>query len=94
MPQLYLKRSTVVEAEQWFPGRAVEAESQVFCSNHWWFILASGAALPLSPGDWLVRNPDGHSGYFPVPDLVFRATYEPASGTFADEPSWDTSLHD
>lgn len=93
MPSLFLKRSTIVEAEQWVPGRAVQAQSQIFESDHWWFILSSGAALPLSPGDWLVRDPDGHSGYYPVPNTIFRATYEPVDSK-DDALNWDTSLRD
>ncbi len=92
MVTLYLKRSTVVEAEQWYPGKEVVAQGQIFLSDHWWFILASGAALPIAPGDWLVRDPDAHAGYFPVPNRVFRVMYEPLDGGDPEGLGLDESL--
>ncbi len=91
MPALYLRRSNIVEAEQWFPGKEVVAQSQIFYTNDWWFQLASGAALPISPGDWLVRDPDAHAGFIPVPYRVFRVLYEPLDGGDPEELSQDPS---
>lgn len=88
----YRRKSTIVDAEQWFPGKQVQAQGQIFCSDRWWFILSSGAALPLAPGDWLVQDPAGQAGYAPCPDAVFRASYEPLAENDDDDVAWDISL--
>jgi hypothetical protein len=85
----YLRRPTVVQAEQWFPNKEVEAQAQIYCSDDWWIITSSGAALPLSPGDWLVSDPDGLLGYVPVPDAVFRSSYEPVEDSETEDLRWD-----
>ncbi len=87
--ELFIRKPVVVEAQEWFPGREVKAKNQIYETDRWWFVLASGAALPLSPGDWLVRDPAGHSGFFPVPGAIFRASYEPIEG--AEPIGWDDS---
>ncbi len=74
---LYFRQKDWVEAEQWFPGKAVEAHGQIFLSDRWWFILSTGAAVALSPGDWLVNDLAGPFGYFVCSDNDFRASFEP-----------------
>ena len=37
-----------------------------------------GQDVPVSPGEWIVQEPDGVH-YYPISDAIFRAKYEPAT---------------
>ncbi len=79
-----------MEAEQWFPGKAVPGVTEAT-----WMPdggTADGSPLPcgfgyvttihgeytkVAPGDWIITEPDGEHHYPCKPD-IFDANYEPA----------------
>jgi len=78
MPR-FRKRPVIVEAEQWFPGRAVpgviEEEyrdgDQVFPA----YIRTPEGRHGVSPGDWIITGVRGER--YPCKPDVFAMTYEP-----------------
>lgn len=84
----FRKKSTVIEAEQWFPGKKVTGvqgdNPNMICGC----VALRGAkasvphvhtahnnqAVDLEPGDWIVAEPDGR-GYYPIKQDIFAANY-------------------
>lgn len=88
MPR-FRKRAVEVEAVQWFPGKDVPGvrgdRPGELCPCHRvggdhgrpHVLTAHGQIVHLSPGDWVVPEPNGE-GFYPVKDDIFRANFEPA----------------
>lgn len=69
----YRKKPVVVEAEQWFPGNTtlgVKEERGAF-----YVVTIHGQQAWLSPGDWVITEPNGINHYPCKPD-IFASTYE------------------
>jgi hypothetical protein len=85
----YRKKPVVIDAEQWWPGKAIEGivrrEAQPVPSR------AGGIAftmppqdvietlegdMTVSPGDWIITGVKGER--YPCKPDIFEATYEPA----------------
>ncbi len=85
----FRKRPAVVEAEQWWPGRAVpgvsyeedyvmeDADGERRVRNKPYVVTIHDQRAHLSPGDWVITEPDGIHHY-PCKPEIFAATYEPA----------------
>lgn len=67
----------VVEAEQWFRGQSVEGVS-LDDEGVAYVVTIHGQRAWLSPGDWVIKEPDGIHHYPCKPD-IFEATYEKMS---------------
>lgn len=75
----FRKRPVVVEAEQWFPGKAVEGvypDARCFENNPHVYTLEG--PLLVSPGDWIITGVNGEK--YPCKPDVFEKTYEPVEG--------------
>jgi hypothetical protein len=73
MPR-YRKRPIKVEAVQWFPGvnhPGVTPGGEYGSSVR----TAHGQQALLSPGDWIIAEPDGR-GFYPCKPDIFAATYD------------------
>lgn len=71
----------VVEAVQWFKDGdhpAVTSDANVVGSGA--TVRGKNGLVSVSPGDWIITEPDG-SGHYPCKPDVFAAKYEP------DEPA-------
>jgi hypothetical protein len=83
----FLRKPTIVEAEQWFPGKQVSGVTEVIFSDgpngatkscgYGHCVTIHGEVTKVSPGDWVITEPDGEHHY-PCKDEIFRATYDPA----------------
>ena len=76
----YRKRPVVIEAEQWFPGRAVDGVCLGLRDNP--LPITRGphvhtleGELAVIPGDWIIKGIVGE--YYPCKPEIFEATYEP-----------------
>lgn len=82
MPK-FRKKPTVVDAEQWFPGKPVRGVEEVifkiddetYPSGYGYVTTIHGQATTVSPGDWIIQEPDGIH-YYPCKPEIFEATYE------------------
>ena len=72
--------STVVECEQWLPGKQVKG---VICPPEElgdtapYVVTIHNQKVFIEPGDWILPEPDGLH-YYPVKPEIFVNTYEPA----------------
>lgn len=85
----YQKKPIIVDAEQWFPGKAVPGVCGDDPTKLCGCCLIGGdqASIPhvhptrldygvkIEPGDWIIAEQDG-SGYSPCKPDVFSATYD------------------
>lgn len=74
----FRKKPVVVDAE-WFrgPGDAHNPRGVMTDERGCYVTTAHGQRAYLSPGDWVIAEPDGR-GFYPCKPDVFAATYEPA----------------
>jgi hypothetical protein len=70
----FRKKPVVVEAEQWFPGKAVAGVTEEGGSA--FVVTAHGQKAYLAAGDWVIAEPGGR-GHYPCKPDIFAATYEP-----------------
>lgn len=72
---LFRKKPVVVHAEQ-FRKRSEGIPGVFFDENdNHWVVTMHGDKIPVVPGDWIIREPDGEH-YYPCKPDVFAATYE------------------
>lgn len=84
----YRKRPVVVEAEQWWPGRAVVGVrfdreysvedldgGRIVCEGAH-VVTIHGQKAYLAPGDFVITEPDGVHHY-PCKPTIFASAYEP-----------------
>lgn len=71
----YRKKPIIVEAEQWFPDKKLDSVI-IDPPTRPYVISIHGQATFISPGDWIITEPDGEHHYPCKPD-IFEATYEP-----------------
>lgn len=78
MPQ-FRRKPGIVEAEQWFPGKEVKGVSTDLVNGNYHTTCRNsyGQIAQVSPGDYVITEPDGIHHYPCRPD-VFEANYEPA----------------
>lgn len=88
MPK-FRKRPVVVEAEQYLGPQQRPVVRGVCLGGkecvHGWrrsmvrphVTTAQGQHVAVNPGDWIIKEPEGQSGYYPCKPDVFAATYEP-----------------
>jgi hypothetical protein len=70
----YRSKPKIVNAEQWYPGREVPG---VFPHPNGYFVTTiHNQRVFLTPGDFVVQEPDGEH-YYPVKPDIFKASYEP-----------------
>ncbi len=72
----YRKRPIIVEAEQWFPG--VEIPGLTRGPLGIGVVTIHEQLAYLSPGDYVITEPDGVHHYPCKPD-IFEASYEPVN---------------
>lgn len=89
MPR-FRKRPVIIEAEQWFPGKAiagvVEQDRQIgsFYAHAWIDTLEGPHAV--FDGSWIITGVKGEK--YPCEDSIFRMTYEPVVDEIElDEPT-------
>ena len=70
MPK-FRKRPIVIEAEQWFPGKAVDG---VRYEGSRPTIITLEGSLIVSPGDWIITGVAGEK--YPCKPDIFECTYE------------------
>lgn len=74
----YRRKPTVLEAEQWFPGRQVvgviapDADSTTQFEP---FVETLEGPLKVSPGDWIITGIKGEK--YPCKPDIFASIYEP-----------------
>jgi hypothetical protein len=84
----FRKKPVVVDAEQWFPGKAVDGVihpvnddgltisfAGLHGEDHGWIETLEGGHV-VSPGDWIITGIKGEK--YPCKPDIFAATYEPA----------------
>ena len=77
----FKSKPTVIEAEQWH-GPESSPMTGVFCVgntddwSNYYVVTIHGERAGLSPGDWVIQEPDGVHHYPCRPD-IFAARYEP-----------------
>jgi hypothetical protein len=88
----FRSRPTEVEAEQWWPGRHVrgvryrveyeaeDAEGTRLIREGPYVTTIQGTDVPISPGEWVVTEPDGVHHY-PIAPSVFATKYDPIEGS-------------
>jgi hypothetical protein len=79
---LYRRKSTVVQAVQWFPGREVGGVRPGLEGEYGPHVVgARDRRTFLSPGDWVIYDhgePGAPDGPLVLTDGAFRAIFEPA----------------
>ena len=70
----YRRRPTIVDAEQWQPGKDIPGV-QMDIDLGAFVVTVHRQRVYLQPGDYVVQEPDGKY-YYPVQDEIFEATYE------------------
>jgi hypothetical protein len=71
----FRKKPVVVEAEQWFPGKEVAGVIETGPEAAY-VTTIQGRRVKLSPGEWVITEPDGIHHYPCDPD-VFRKQFDP-----------------
>lgn len=99
MPK-FRRKSTIIEAEQWFPGAstpgvqlapvddegfALSGPADPEGSFGAFVTTKQGEHVRITPGEWVIREPD-ESGYYPCHPDTFAELYEPI-GDDAEESS-------
>jgi hypothetical protein len=71
-------KPVVVEAEQWFPGKAVDGvrEPAPGRMNYYHVLLSNGVYAVVNPGDWVVTD-RGRGGRHLYAAKKFLEVYEP-----------------
>jgi hypothetical protein len=78
MARFRKRRTVVVEAWQWFPGKDVPGVYPPAGADPRPYVMtAHGQAAYLEPGDYVLVEPDGR-GHYPCKADIFEANYEPA----------------
>lgn len=77
---MYRKKPVDRDCEQWFPGKEVrgvlfETTNPPDGEKMAVVRTAQGQLVALTPGDWVVLEPD-KSGYYPIKDEIFRKEYD------------------
>lgn len=67
----YRKRPIIVEAEQWFPGKAVDG---VYYEGSRPSISTLEGVFIVTVGDWIITGIEGER--YPCKPSVFETTYE------------------
>ena len=70
MPK-FRKRSIIIEAEQWFPGKVVDG---VRYEGSRPTVMTLEGPLIVSPGDWIITGVTGEK--YPCKPDIFKLTYE------------------
>lgn len=89
-PKRWFKRKkTVISAEQFTAeGKVPEGvKTRYDHSKHreYYVTTAQGQDVVVNYSEWIVPEPQGREGYYPIKDDIFRATYESISET--EEPN-------
>lgn len=79
----FRRKVTEVEAEQFLPRMAKGA---IYGPDGWYVITIHSQRVYLTPGDWIIPEPDGVH-FYPVKPAVFEATYEPIEVPAPTEPA-------
>jgi hypothetical protein len=91
MPR-FRRKATETEAEQWFPGRpmagvqydreytAGDPDGERLVREGAYVVTAHGQRVYLSPGDWVLPEPDGR-GFYPVKPDIFAKTWDLVEGS-------------
>jgi hypothetical protein len=75
----FRKKPVIIEAAQWFPGREVPGVREQWYKGlptRYYVVTMHEQRVYLSPGDWVIAEPDGEH-FYPCKPEVFAATYEP-----------------
>lgn len=74
----YRSKPVEIDAEQWHPGKSVRGVFALGVDPYVMpcVITIHGQVTPISPGDWIVAEPDGIHFYPCKPD-IFESRYEP-----------------
>lgn len=78
MPK-FRKKPIVVEAEQWFPGKAIDGVYTLGEKGLGWIDTLEGGHV-VSSGDWIITGIMGKK--YPCKPAIFEATYEPLPPNF------------
>lgn len=86
--RLYRKKPIVIKAAQ-FDGQHANDPPGVWRREEDWspyVVTIHGQRCYVSPGDWIIPEPDGVH-YYPVKPDIFAATYEPVAASPSPEGS-------
>lgn len=73
----YKRKPTIVKAERWFPGKIVEGVREININGEIIGVCVTmhGQDTKISPGDYVIEEPDGIHHYPCKPD-IFEKNYE------------------
>jgi len=75
----FQKKPVVIDAVQWFPGKAVDGVEERPCPNRKsdtvGIVKTLEGDMIARPGDWIITGIAGEK--YPCKDDIFKKTYEP-----------------
>jgi hypothetical protein len=77
----FRKKSVIVEADQWFPGKEVDGVIAIESGAIVPYVDRGTHTVSVFPGDWVVREPQGK--IYPVKPNRFVEDFEPIGEGFS-----------
>lgn len=74
---MFRKKSKLVEANQFQHAATAPVGVRVEEDGRAYVMTAHKQKVYLEPGDWVVPEPNG-DGYYPIKDVIFRDSFDPA----------------